>query len=64
MRWDRESRFRQVENFLLDLALLILLLTGLWKVVRPEVNEVIKAFTSTPPAAEQSKEEPSKAVLP
>jgi hypothetical protein len=60
MKDERESAFRKVERFLLDLALLLLLLGGLCRVLAPEMREVIKGLTSDdrPAAVESQTTEP------
>lgn len=46
MHLNSESGFQALEKFFRDLALLILLLVGLWKVVGPEIKDVLGEFSS------------------
>lgn len=56
MRDKRESAFRDVERFLLDLGLLLMLMVGLWRVVAPEVREVFRdLFGENRPASTETQ---------
>lgn len=42
MRNERESTFRKVEGFCLELTLLVMLIIGLLRVIAPEVHDAVR----------------------
>lgn len=62
----RESNFDRAAKFLLNLALLVLLFVGLWRVVAPEVSDVLRSLQGggAPKAGELHQRDPERKAAP